>query len=478
MSVLKINGLAVGANGEGEPGWAYNSVDGWYDVEQDELDGDARPGQDGMFAPDESYASSSAISVEGVFSGSSAQEVVAAKLLLRSLKNRGRMVLAEWEDHGVTTRRLVFVQRSKPRHSAGRNGFKWSIDMLATDPTLYGPLLVAGPVGPPARGIGGLRFDQYTGITYAWQAAAHASASYMRNPDGTTARTNLVMNPRLALSAAGWDFYGPGGTGSPSRNANAPVFAKPAITMPRQSGSVTIAQMLNIPVEAGKAYVLSANIYNVVSGNETTIDAAYYAADGSVTLGIPRTVGRALGLSRINSASVVAPAGTATIGIRVYRDSGTDGDTYATEFMVEPGADALSYFDGGYVGTGVGPGLIFPETYGTEGSSGRLTLVNEGGADSYPLFKFVGGSSLGFTITRVSTGQLIEVRREIPQNSLVTVNPRTGQVTIDGDNDISGSLRRAEWWATAARSTEQVQLGILGSIYGSPTLSAEYSRAD
>lgn len=292
MSTFTIgNLLTIGANGEGTPGWSYNRIKGWYDVEQDQLDSESRPGQDGSFASDESYSSQAVPTIEGIFVGSSAFEVAQAKMLMRTLKNQGHKLPAIWDDHGMVTRRELFIMRVTPTHSAGRYGFKWAIDMFSSDPGLYGLPVTAGPVGPISNGEGGLRFDEYT----------------------------------------------------------------------------------NRPAS-----------------------------------------------------------------------------------------------------TGVGPGLVFPETYGTPGSDGRLQIVNVGTSPAWTVFTFVGGSSLGFSITKVSTGQRISVEREIPEGAVVKVNPRTGRVTINGtSNDISGSLRDDNWFSTDPGTTDQVQLGILGTPYGSPTLSAE-----
>jgi len=291
MSTFKIDGHAFGANGEGMPGWAYNYVKDWYDFDQDSDGLDARVDQNGSYAPDQIFSTEATPSLEGVFYGDSAAEVAMAKLWLRSLRNDGREVSAEWDDHGVITRRRVFVKRATPTHSAGRAGFRWAIDMLASDPGLYGPQTAAGPVGVATRGDGGVRFDEYTG--------------------------------------------------------------RPAAT-------------------------------------------------------------------------------------------------------------------------GVGPGLVFPETYGETGTStGRLTLVNPGLAPAWSTFTFVGGSTEGFTITRVSTGETVAVGRSIHRGAQVVVNFKTGRVTIDGDqNDISGYLREADWWQTPASSSEEVQLGILGIPVGTPTLSS------
>lgn len=293
MSSFRIGPLLFGANGESNNGLFYNKIKDWYDVKNDDVDSDARPGQDGSFTPEEVYQSKATPTLEGVYVGTSAADVQRMKMILRSLKNGGKAQDVSWDDQGFVTRRRAFVMNVAPAHSAGRSGYSFAIDMLAHDPALYGPVVASGPVGPVSPGEGGLRFDEWTG--------------------------------------------------------------RPAAT-------------------------------------------------------------------------------------------------------------------------GVGPGLVFPETYGTLGSDGRLSITNDGTAPAYSEFTFIGGSSQGFTITRISTGEVIWIAREIPEGAIVKVSPRTGRVTINGsENDITGSLRSDDWWATDPMTTEQVQLGVLGTTYGTPTLSAETS---
>jgi hypothetical protein len=468
MSTITIGDFVIGANGEGIAGWAYNNVVGWYEDDQDQLDSEPRPGQNGSFISGESYSSGATPSVEGVFHGSDARAVAQAKLFIRGLKNGGRPVSVIWDDHGVITRRTVFIRRAVPGHSAGRAGFRWAIDMESADPALYGPMQLAGPVNPPTRGEGGLRFDQYTGISYEWTGQRHLSQSVQRNV-GVETRRNHAVNPSFEIDTAGW-------------YAGSAVSIERALNVGASTGTacarVTRLEGPNDRIGTALTGLTVGQLYRAT---------AWIKQDGA-SVNVTMVVDNVLSSPQATTASFIemnfqftATAATMNLEMAIYPNAVTGSKFLLDSLRVEKFSTISnpSYYDGDTVGTGAGPGLVFPEVYETSyGENGRLTIVNEGGAESYPNFTVVGGSSLGFTITRVSTGQTIEVRREIPIGSIVKVNMRTGRVSIDGDNDISGSLRQDDWWATAPQSSEQVQFGILGSSYGSPTLTAEYARAD
>jgi len=464
MSTLSIGDLLViGANGEGSPGWSYNNIKGWYDFDQDQVDSDARPGQDGSFSADESYSSQATPSVEGIFVSGSAFEVAQAKMLLRTIKNQGLKQLIVWDDHGLVTQRQAFVVRAIPTHSAGRSGFKWAIDMFASDPALYGASLFTGPVGPLSRGDGGLRFDEYTGTTYGWDGTAGASSSFMRQGNVVARRnfstgiTPSQLGPMSLTPGVNW-----GGKTWTRYNAQA-------------SGSGSAARFDLNPTTIPDKTLIAAGI---LIGNDGSS-----AATVSVDVGDSNIVQATIPAGA--TARVITNGSPAKDGIYQFVDIQPVSQTTAFSFLfteavietngtTQPGV----YFDGNTAGTGVGPGLLFPETYGALGSDGRLRIYNPGTAPSYSIFTFVGGSSLGFTITKISTAERISIEREIPLGAVVVVNPRTGRVTIDGAaNDISGSLRDDDWFTTAPGVTDQVQLGILGTAYGSPTLSAETQPA-
>ena len=120
----------------------------------------------------------------------------------------------------------------------------------------------------------------------------------------------------------------------------------------------------------------------------------------------------------------------------------------------------------------------WPITWTGGGSTGRVTALNPGTAETYSLFEVTGGLSGGFSITEVGTGREIRFEREIPVGSTVFVNPRTGEVYIDAPgNDVSGFLTRADFATVPPAGQSIYQFVPLGVVTGSPALTARTAPA-
>lgn len=160
--------------------------------------------------------------------------------------------------------------------------------------------------------------------------------------------------------------------------------------------------------------------------------------------------------------------------------------TFAADMLaVDPNRYASAAPGLEVVSTGLpkpGTGLLYPVTYpfawGVASATGRVTVHNLGTAPSSTLFTVTGGLSGGFTITNVTTGDLLRLDRAVPVGSTVALNPRTGRVTIDGpDNDISGFLTSRQWWPAPPGSAQDIQFAALGTPSGSPTMTATTASA-
>jgi len=110
--------------------------------------------------------------------------------------------------------------------------------------------------------------------------------------------------------------------------------------------------------------------------------------------------------------------------------------------------------------------------WGTAGASGRLLVSNAGSALTYSTFKVTGGISGGFELVWVPTGARLRYERAIPAGSTVTLNARTGRVTVDGNSDATGFLTTSQWWSVPPGTSGEVQFTPLGVITGTPTLTA------
>lgn len=153
--------------------------------------------------------------------------------------------------------------------------------------------------------------------------------------------------------------------------------------------------------------------------------------------------------------------------------------------------DPLMYGDPVSVSTGIpvaGGGLVWPLgsssaaywDWGVDGTSGRVTLPNDGTAGAWSTVTATGGLSGGFVATAVQGDAVRSVRfeRVIPDGSLVSINFRTGRAWIDAPgNDVSGFITVADFFQVPAGGSLTIQFAPLGVVTGSPLFTATCSPA-
>lgn len=120
--------------------------------------------------------------------------------------------------------------------------------------------------------------------------------------------------------------------------------------------------------------------------------------------------------------------------------------------------------------------ITFPITFGTSGSSGRITLHNTDGTDDAPiLFKVSGYLENGFVITNVTTGQILRLDRIVPDGSIIYLNTKNGSVTIDGQSTLT--LTDSDWSLVPAGESHTFQFSALGDFSPSAQLEALFAPA-
>jgi hypothetical protein len=168
------------------------------------------------------------------------------------------------------------------------------------------------------------------------------------------------------------------------------------------------------------------------------------------------------------------------LSVRRFTPSDTRGERYFTFVLDLLAPDPLLY--GALVTlppVGVpssGGGLVFPLgttpgaywDFGPDGTSGRREITNNGTAEAFPDITVTGGLELGFLITDVTTGQQVIFMRPIPLGSTVTINQRTGQALLDGQNDVSGSVTSWDYFSIPPGETHVIQFSPLGTTTGTP----------
>jgi len=141
--------------------------------------------------------------------------------------------------------------------------------------------------------------------------------------------------------------------------------------------------------------------------------------------------------------------------------------------------DPRRYATGAWVDTPLpspGQGVVWPLTWPMVwpggGSSGRITLVNNGKAPTDPSFVLPGGIGSAL-ITCVATGARVGFARPVPAGSTVLI--KNGHATLDGQN-VDRWLRYREWTSIPGGMSRTFQFDAT-EPEGSPRLAGKADHA-
>lgn len=119
-------------------GYTYDRIIDWMKVEAP-VESQARPNAPGAYSPGQTHPEELTISIEGQFFGLTERAALEAREVLLGLYNDGLpIVMAVTNPLGTTTRE-VFVKAVKVPWTIHKE-FKFTIDVVATDPRRYGPV--------------------------------------------------------------------------------------------------------------------------------------------------------------------------------------------------------------------------------------------------------------------------------------------------------------------------------------------------
>jgi hypothetical protein len=112
--------------------------------------------------------------------------------------------------------------------------------------------------------------------------------------------------------------------------------------------------------------------------------------------------------------------------------------------------------------------------WGTIANLGQLTYTNLGNTPAYLTFQVGSGGRFfsGFQIVEVETGRVLSYAAATNTNDVVTLNNRTRRAQLNGSGDASGPLVIRQWMSVPPGATRHYQLATLGTVGGTPTLSA------
>lgn len=101
--------------------------------------------------------------------------------------------------------------------------------------------------------------------------------------------------------------------------------------------------------------------------------------------------------------------------------------------------------------------------FGPAGTSGKVTLANDGTAEAWPVFSVSGTLPDGFELVESYTGSRLRYEGPVTAGGdPVTLDSATGRVRL-GSADRGGSLTRAEWWGIPPGGVREVLITSLGS---------------
>lgn len=115
--------------------------------------------------------------------------------------------------------------------------------------------------------------------------------------------------------------------------------------------------------------------------------------------------------------------------------------------------------------------------FGADGTSGRVSITNDGTAEAFPSIEVTGGLSGGFVIRDQTSGKEVRFERLIPVGSTVKIDQRTGVAMIDGQGDVSGYITSWDFFSIGPGETHIIQFSPLGVVTGTPTATLRFQSA-
>jgi hypothetical protein len=115
--------------------------------------------------------------------------------------------------------------------------------------------------------------------------------------------------------------------------------------------------------------------------------------------------------------------------------------------------------------------LVHPRTYGSAGSSGRLTAVNAGAADAFPVLRIDGPVSSP-SIEQVTTGQSLVIDATLGEGEYLLIDTRTRAVLYMGTSPRRSWVRAGSMWPLLVPGPNELAYrgGPVGGGSGTPSL--------
>jgi phage-related protein len=332
-----------------------------------------------------------------------------------------------------------------------------ALEVYCADPYLYG-------------------LDEQMASTTAYSPAA--GRTYPLAYSGVAPGTNLVLNPSAEVNLTNTSTFGSGMT-------------RTRVTTQARVGTASIQHVHTGTTTAGSLYAISPVTGGTVHvGIRVKVPTAAGAdrgllhwMSGSTSLNFielwPLPAPDALGWSYI-SGSYTLGAGQTVDGLGLsFRASGTWwSDAVIADTTPLNGYGDGSMTDYGWAWTGTPNASTSVRTitgtnrtYGDAGESGRLTAVNAGASDAYPVLR-IDGPVADPSIEQVTTGQTLVIDATLGEGEYLLIDTRTRAVLYMGSTPRRTWIRAGSTWPLLQPGSNEIAYrgGPVDGGSGTPSL--------
>jgi LysM repeat protein len=410
--------------------YAVTTVSGLDDLPDIRSEDVERPGQHGDYTgPD--YTAARTIQLGLGLRGDDPDDLRALSIALRNATQPQTQPAAlQFLDQGV----LVYGKirkRSIPYDAE----YLWrlgdaALEIYCADPYLYG-------------------LDERSSSTTAYSPAAGRTYPLVYGPDPYLAR-NLVLNPSVEINLTDVSAYN---SSTVARITSDAQVGTASVQVTNGTGTFGGAQYTTVNEPAGS--VITASAWVKAPGTGTTVFFAFRSATttlGTVTAGTPTT-----GVWTRVTATYTVPAGQTLASVAVAYNAAPGVVWLADGMMAEYGVVTPStYVDGTqpdctWEGTPHDSPSRLPNpavvsrTYGSAGTSGRVTAVNDGASPAFPVLR-LDGPVANPSIEQVTTGSTLTLDASLQVGEFLLIDTRSRAVLLMGTSPRRSWVRGGSVW--------------------------------
>jgi LysM repeat protein len=332
-----------------------------------------------------------------------------------------------------------------------------ALEVYCADPYLYG-------------------LDEQMASTTAYSPAAGRTYPLVYGASPILAR-NLTLNPSTEIGLSNTTLYS---FATRTRITSDARYGTACIQHVQESGGTFCGTRYSIETAAAGT-VVTASAWVKVDGSGTTCFFAFRSASATldVVSGGTPTTGQWVRVS----AQFTVPAGQTLTEVAIAYNGPVGAVWLSDAMMVETGVPGPSdYADGSLPGcTWEGTPHASPSrrlgtptgfrSYGDAGESGRLTAVNAGASDAYPVLR-IDGPVADPSIEQVTTGQTLVIDATLGEGEYLLIDTRTRAVLYMGSTPRRTWVRAGSTWPLLQPGSNEIAYrgGPVAGGSGTPSL--------